>query len=706
VSLPAGLDVVLDLGFGVFPCRARTTDDRHRAKAPLTRHGKDDATADRRQIEEWARQFERPAWGARPPSGTTVLDIDTKHQDGFATLKDLERGYGALPPTLTSRTPSKGQHRIFSTNADYRNRVGVRPGLDVRGADGYIVVPPSEIETGRYEWLDAGAAVAAAPDWLVAEVFDYRGPRHRREAPAAIPEGTRNDTLFREACDLRRAGATEDEALARLLARNAADGRPPLPETEVQRIVGSAWRYPENFFCNDLGNAQRLLQLRGQDIRFAIEADEFFVWDSVRWLRDERDLAVEQLMKQANRTIWEEARAQAEPEKQKRLGQWAVQSQNTPRLRAAVQSIKSEPGVAMRLGDFDQDPLLLGVRNGTLDLRDGALRTARRDDHISRTAGCAFDEGAECPLWLAFLDRVFPDAAVRGYVQRLAGYSLTGEIREHVLVFCHGLGRNGKTVLLETLMRVLHDYGSSLRTDVLMARSGSKGGPSEDEARLLGKRFVTANETQEGMRFNEALVKDITGGDTVTARRLYENSFDYRPQFKLWVRGNHKPIFHGDDGGMTRRIRLVPFAVHIPDGEQDTGLQQKLGGELPGILNWAVEGCLEWQRTGLAEPEPVLRATGEYTASMDTLGGFLDECIELVSTESARELGETRIASSELYRAYEHWCEGSGCRPLSRARFVQKLEERGLRRFREMDRRGFEGVKLRKEVGAVPTRKF
>lgn len=247
MSIPAELEIVLDLGFAVFPCRTKTIDAEHQAKEPLTEHGKDDATADRRQIEEWARKFNNPAWGARPPSGTTVLDVDTKKQDGFATLRDLEITHGALPRTLTNSTPSRGEHRIFKTPADYKSRANVRPGLDVRSHSGYILVPPSVIETGPYKWLDPKVRISAAPDWLIAEVFAYEKPNKSGGTTLTlddepIEEGSRNDTVFRYACSLRGRNIARGEAWALVQAKNQRCV-PPLNEVELKRVFDGAWEY-------------------------------------------------------------------------------------------------------------------------------------------------------------------------------------------------------------------------------------------------------------------------------------------------------------------------------------------------------------------------------------------------------------------------------------------------------------------------------
>jgi len=273
MSVPTGLEIVLDLGFEVFPCRKATIDDRHKAKAPLTDHGKDDATSDPVQIQDWARQHKGCAWGARPPKGITVLDIDNKKQNGFATLEGLEEVHGQLPLTRMSETPSHGQHRIFTTPSDYKNRAGVRPGLDVRSNGAYIVVPPSVIDAGPYQWINS-APIAAAPDWLIEEVFAYE--KSNREGGSAtltlddepIEDGKRNDTVFRYGCSLRGRNIARTEAWELVRAKNLRCV-PPLTPNELTKAFDAAWRYSagdELTAGMAVDVVELLKELRGNDI--------------------------------------------------------------------------------------------------------------------------------------------------------------------------------------------------------------------------------------------------------------------------------------------------------------------------------------------------------------------------------------------------------------------------------------------------------
>jgi putative DNA primase/helicase len=466
------------------------------------------------------------------------------------------------------------------------------------------------------------------------------------------------------------------------VSANIIDIRPALKLAAEKALLPERTQYERN----DRGNAQRLVALSGLDFRYCIETNEFHVWDGVRWEPDERYLKITQLLKEANKTIWGEVGQLSSSESQVSHAKWAVGSQNTDKLTAAIQNAKSEPGVAIRVAEFDADPLLLGVKNGVVDLKTGRFREARRDDLITRGAGCAYVRNAKCPRFRKFLKEMFPPDVVP-YVKRAMGYFLTGLTTEQVFFCVLGVAAAGKSILLETIKALMGRYGANVRTEVLMTNARvSRGGPSEDEARLAGVRFASVNETSDGMRFNEALIKDLTGGDTITARKLHANSFEFVPQFKLALRGNHKPAFSGDDSGMARRIKLIWCSRAVPAKKRDYKLKEKLLNELPGILNFAIEGCREWQRGGLREPKSVSAATGEYVTDMDNLGTYIaEQCV-------LDERASTSVRT--LYLKYKFSVEQKGQYPWSEKRFSQKLVERGHIRKRSKTGASLAGIRL------------
>src|SRR5919107_5291637 len=266
---------------------------------------------------------------------------------------------------------------------------------------------------------------------------------------------------------------------------------------------------------------------------------------------------------------------------------------------------------------MDASPDLLNVLNGTIDLRTGELRPHRREDLITKMAPVEYDPNSPVPAWAATLERVLPSPDLRAFFKKLCGYAISGETSEHLLPVLYGTGANGKSTVLSTLLAAAGDYGMQAAPDLLVAKKGAH--PTE-VADLFGMRLVASIEVEDGRRLAESLVKQLTGGDKVRARRMRQDFWQFEPTHKVFMAVNHKPEVRGTDTAIWRRIRLIPFTETIPPGEQDKKLPEKLRAELFGILAWCVEGCLEWQREGLQAPEEVRRATGQYRSEMDVIG--------------------------------------------------------------------------------------
>lgn len=435
---------------------------------------------------------------------------------------------------------------------------------------------------------------------------------------------------------------------------------------------------------SDVGSARRLVQRHGANLRYVHDFGRWLVWDDGRWQHDRLGL-VRALMKETIEAAHADVAEIADEKERAKVRRFLLDAERESRIRGAIALAESTPGIAILPEELDRDPMLLNVANGTLDLRDGVLRDQRREDLITRKIDVAYDPAATAPAWAAFLDRVLAgDSDLIGFVRRAVGYSLTGRTTEQVLLILYGSGANGKSTFVNTVLGLLGDYAQQAPAETFLER---RDGIPNDVARLRGARMVAASELGEGRRLNEALVKRMTGGDRIAARYMRAEWFEFSPQFTPWLATNHRPEIRGTDHAIWRRIRLVPFTQTIPDHEQDPDLPEKLRAELPGILAWAVQGCLEWKRHGLAAPAAVLAATDEYRADQDVLGQFLDERCDLDQ--------DSAIKASELHTALEYWTRENGHEPMSQKALASRLVDRGFQRDRRKNGVHWLGLHLR-----------
>lgn len=416
----------------------------------------------------------------------------------------------------------------------------------------------------------------------------------------------------------------------------------------------------------DVGNAQRFVAQHRSKIRYVHAWKRWLVWDGRRWRQDDSG-EIYRLALATIRQMYAEAAEIDDAKERKRLGQHAIRSESKQRIESMVGL--AENLVPVRPDDLDTDPMSFNVLNGTIDLRTGKRRPHNPDDLITKIAPIEHDPRARCPNFRQFLTDVLDDdEELEDFVQRLAGYSLTADTREQIVTFAYGTGQNGKTTLLNVLLELLGEYGMQTPTETLLVRRTD--GIPNDIARLRGARLVAATEVEENRRLSEALVKQLTGGDRISARFMRGEWFDFTPSFKIFLATNHKPVIRGTDHAIWRRIRLIPFTVTIPDDQKDPDLPKKLKRELPGILNWALQGCLAWQSDGLPMPERVETATSAYRSEMDVLSDWLsDRCVIEEDAE---------CYAGELYQSYKNWCEAVGEKPRSQKWLGLRLGERGF----------------------------
>lgn len=473
----------------------------------------------------------------------------------------------------------------------------------------------------------------------------------------------------------------------------------PVPETIVPTDTtttetGSTTK--KRFPCTDLGNAERLVHRHGEDLRYVAPWEKWIVWTGARWQIANKK-QVERLAQTTVRSIYKEAADEADPDRRRVLAEHGKRSESNARKVAMIEQAKSLPGIPIVPDDLDNKPWLLNVQNGTIDLTTGELRDHRRDDMLTKMSGTSYDPSATCPLYDGFLARVLPDEHVREHVNRLDGYALTGVVREHVLPIHYGAGRNGKGVHANILLHIMGDYARQIPTEVLLTKR-SDSHPTE-KATLFGIRLGIAAETDENRAMNVAFVKQATGGDRISARRMREDFWDFDPTHKLQLSTNHRLVIRETKDAVWERVLLIPWTVKVPEAERDTKLTEKLKAEAPGILAKLVRACLAWQKDGLAIPAAVRVATENYRSEMDVLGKFIAE--KCIVDEHAVE------GATPLFTAFTEWAKANNEKETSQTAFGTALGERGFENKRDTKtgRSVWLGLRLRtavpNEIGAV-----
>src|SRR5215203_5886395 len=505
-----------------------------------------------------------------------------------------------------------------------------------------------------------------------------------------------------DACKAPREGLEDVRRSVRDTAARLARNEPATGGRRLEELIPGmppkiadflAWERADmreqrrRYMRTDLGNAERLVDMHRNRVRWCPARKLFLINDGKRWAWDERGEVVK-LAHQTARSIFHEAAHTEDEDEQKKIAGFAAISQNTTRIRAMLTEAK--PYLAVGMDELDRDPWLVNCQNGTLDLRTGKLKDHDPADRITKIVPVEYDPEASCPRFLRFLKETLVDDAVIKFVKRYSGYTLTGITRERLLAILHGFGKNGKTTLVELLQDVMGDYATNTDTETLLTKRYQ--GVSNDVAALKGARFVSAAEVEQGRRLAESKVKQLTGRDTVTARYLFGEPFNFRPEFKLWLSTNNKPVIQGTDDAIWDRIRLILFTQRFDGERQDPKLPEKLRNELAGVLAWMVEGCLEWQEHGLGQPDSVREATDQYRAEMDTLAAFIeDRCV-------VRE--DVVAPATPLYKQFQMWCDDAGEKPETQKMFGMRLRERGfvsdkINRGPHKDRKGWFGIGLR-----------
>jgi putative DNA primase/helicase len=589
-------------------------------------------------------------------------------------LKASNNGRGHQVAVAPSVHREKGPYHFIggynpaSIAVVHKDKLRHRVGMLATAALIARLLPPSREEGGggRHDLALALSGYMLRNDEAAEDVEKMlTAAWEHRKAPRQAVEDVRRSVRDTSARLVRNEPATGGRRLGELV--------PKMPE-KIAAFLG--WERPNmreqrrHYMRTDLGNAERFVDTHRDRVLWCPTRKAYLCWDGKRYAWDERGEAVK-LAHLTARGIFHEAADAESEEEQKAITKWALASQNESRINAMLS--QARPYLAVGMEELDRDPWLVNCQNGTLDLRTGRLKDHDPTDRITKIVPEDYDPDASCPRFKRFLKEALVDNALINFVKRYSGYTLTGITRERLLAILYGLGKNGKTTLVELLHEVLGDYARNTDVETLLIKKYQ--GVGNDVAALKGARFVSAAEVEKGRRLAESKVKQLTGRDTVTARFLFGENFDFRPEFKLWLSTNNKPVIQGTDDAIWDRIRLIPFTQRFDGPKADTKLPDKLRGELAGVFAWMVEGCLEWQEHGLEEPKTVTDATKQYREEMDTLASFLDETC--VIGPSYRVLAET------LYQRYAMWCDKSGERKDPKKAFVARLGERGFDRRRE-----------------------
>ncbi|MBA4107638.1 MAG: hypothetical protein C0485_18040 [Pirellula sp.] len=700
---------LIDRGLHIIPCSGKTPCDDwgHSAREwqtlPITRE----------RLERGVRAAKEPAIGIILGPRSGIIDIETDSAAEVAAVNHLWEGVDRpVAPTYRSK---RGHHQFYRWDErlaalgravfEYKDPQGNSVKIRLGGVGAaQSILPPTP---GR-QWLPNLSLDDVDPPPLPEEVIErlLAASQKKQSTPleASTPvqqqsdRGVRFDTvaamerstegmedgadgskrLFTCACRCVEANLSDESAVASI--RAYAQERPfpkAWSDAEILERVRDAERTTtrgredtRTAPLTDLGNGRRFARLYGQTVRYVHNWGKWLVWDGTRWRLDDRGVVMS-LAKEIPRHILDEARRLTTPDELSAHMKWAKASQSLRRFEATLALAESEPPIAIGPELLDTQPWQFNCANGTVDLRTGQLRPHDPNDLLTKCTNVAYptDSSVIPHRWLAFLDTTFGgDRALISYVQGLMGVALFGKQREHLLPVFYGGGANGKSVFTTTVQAAMGEYAHTAPHGFLMTRRNDEHPTAL--ADLFGKRLVIIAETKDGQRLDEGLVKSVTGGDRIRARRMREDHWEFIPSHLAILVSNHKPVISGTDKGIWRRLRLIPFNVTIPEEEQDRELSDKLQAELPGILQWMVDGCLQWQASDLHEPPSVTDATAEYQVESDTFASWF---AELVVRDNSKEL-----TAAAAYSSYTSWCEANGDHPISKKSLGQRIMENGI----------------------------
>ncbi|MBR5400301.1 MAG: hypothetical protein IK102_00705 [Treponema sp.] len=457
------------------------------------------------------------------------------------------------------------------------------------------------------------------------------------------------------------------------------DSSPKIQNADIRRAIEELSRdLRANKFVHgemqftDITNRDYFLKAFGDKIRFCLMWNKFLLWNGTCWEIDKKGKVEEDCVDFVHH-MYRGLRVINDLQLQKDFEKHLIKSESFRRIQALVGLLKMSKDIKVADDELDTDNYLFNVNGITLNLKNGKGFPPEPKNLITKKSKFVYDKEAKCPTWDMFLLQIFnQDKDLIRFVQKAMGYSLSGDVTEQCLFILWGTGANGKSTFLNVLQELFGDYACTTGTETFMKKTSEQ---SNDLARLKGIRLVTTTEVEQGKSLSESLIKQITGGDEITARFLYGEYFSFKPTFKIFMATNHKPKIRGADNGIWRRIKMIPFTVTIPPEQRDKTLTEKLITENSGILNWLIQGYAMWRKEGLNEPNAIREANEEYRMDMDAVGTFVNDCFDIDATL------RWRLPNQMLYQTYIKWCNVNNERVMSQKWLTMRMSEKGFKRM-------------------------
>ena len=704
-----------EMGLAVFPLACRD-------KVPAVVDGCKAATTERTTIERWwdkNPQYNIGIATGNKSSGLVVIDLDVdknKGIDGYDVLRDWQNKHGKLPETWQSITGRGGYHYFYKDAIVHSNRVGLYEGVDIRGEGGYIVAPSSVHPNGNiYEWEQGPEEYEIAQVDNIVNDF-LKGEKQRRDSehktnfkvPELIPEGKRVDTIVRLIASLRTKGLDDDAIKAAVRVENEKRCNPPLKEKELEKAVFPAlkrdWQVNspyynnfnamnendnkyvnevlkklnelnavERFPMNDRGSADLFATVFMNVSRYNPTKKDWMYYDGTRWVADQEGMRAKRNAKTlADVLVRYSATVFLPDDKRQSYIKYAAGMMNYRSRNVMVTDAKDLNFFENM--ELDKDDFLLNCKNCVLDLSGDQPKALEHsaDLLLSKLCNANYNPAATCTLWDKTVNEIMQgDTEKIKYLQKMSGRFLTGDTsEEEFYIFFGATTRNGKSTITELLLYLLGDYATTISPESLAIKANKDSRTaSPDIAKLAGTRFVVASEPPRRMLFDSSLVKTLTGRDTVSARFLHENEFQFKPKFKLILNSNYLPVINDKTVFSSNRVKVIPFERHFAEKEQNKHLKEQLQQEIDGILNWCIEGLYMYRKEGLEPPEAVRTATHEYSEDSDKTGKFISEC--LVRSEH-------NLAAKDVYEKYSQWCNDCGLGIDGRTSFYEELKTKNL----------------------------